>query len=142
MNSSAIIKQYADEEHSDVVRNLEGPHIVSALARVEVAAALWRKHRMGQLSLENTALLTKAFDGDWFDPEANWCWHQSIEPGEVILDAAIQFAGLHGLRAYDAVELATAVAAPVEVPECTTFVAFDQQLRRAVVALGFSILPA
>ncbi len=108
----------------------------------EVAAALWRKHSMGQLSLDNTALLTEALDGDWFDPEATGCWYQSIEPGEPILDAAIQFAGLHGLRAYEAVQLATAAAARVEVPECTTFVTFDQPLRRAAVALGFSILPS
>ena len=140
LDSSAIVKQYADEEHSEVVRALEGPHLVSALARVEVASALWRKHRMGELSLESTSLLNEAFDSDWFDPEATWCWYQSVEPVEAVIDTAIRFVGLYGLRAYDAVQLASAVAARNDVPECTTFVCFDHALQRAAVALGFSLL--
>lgn len=140
LDSSAIVKQYADEEHSDIVRALEGPHLVSALARVEVASALWRKNCMGELSLESTALLTETFDGDWFDPEATRCWYQSVEPIQAVLDNAIRFVGLYGLRAYDAVQLASAVAARDEVPECTTFVCFDHALQRASAALGFSLL--
>ena len=141
LDSSAIVKQYADEQHSSAVRAFEGPHIVSALARVEVAAAFWRKHRMRQLSLENTALLCSVFEGDWFDPETTGCSYQRIEPVEAILEAAVTLAGLHGLRGYDAIHLASAAAARREIPECSAFVAFDHDLRRAAAALGFSILP-
>jgi len=44
LDSSALVKRYADEPGADLVRSLS-PCVVSAIARVEVPAALWRKHR-------------------------------------------------------------------------------------------------
>lgn len=41
-------------------------HLVAArLARVEVPAALWRKHRTGELGAEHAATLVRAFELDW-----------------------------------------------------------------------------
>ncbi|MBA2751944.1 MAG: VapC toxin family PIN domain ribonuclease, partial [Actinobacteria bacterium] len=42
------MKLYADEEDSSAVRVLTVV-VVSCLARVEVPAAIWRKHRIGEL---------------------------------------------------------------------------------------------
>ena len=41
-DSSAIAKLYADEQDHPLVRGLDGL-VVSALARVEVPSAIWRK---------------------------------------------------------------------------------------------------
>ncbi|MFD4196099.1 type II toxin-antitoxin system VapC family toxin [Amycolatopsis thermoflava] len=38
--------------------------VVSQIARVEIAAALWRKHRMGAISAGDARLLVSAFEAD------------------------------------------------------------------------------
>ena len=48
----------------------------------------------------------------------------------------------HGLRAYDAVQLASAKAAAQAVPDCRTMTAFDGTLRAAAAAESFALLPA
>jgi hypothetical protein len=52
-DSSALVKLYADEPGHEQVRN-PGLLLVSQLARVEVPAAIWRKHRMGELSPDDS----------------------------------------------------------------------------------------
>ena len=42
LDSSAIVKRYAYEDRHQFVRALADPNIVSTLARVEVAASIWR----------------------------------------------------------------------------------------------------
>jgi hypothetical protein len=37
------------------------PFVVSALSRVEVPAALWRKHRQGELSAQDVGVLAADF---------------------------------------------------------------------------------
>lgn len=54
-DSSALVKLYADELGVDVVRAVPSL-IISQLARVEVPAALWRKHRLGELSAADTSV--------------------------------------------------------------------------------------
>lgn len=46
-DSSAVVKLYADGAGADEVRALTFPLYVSALARAEVPAVLWKKHRTG-----------------------------------------------------------------------------------------------
>ena len=64
-HSSALVKLYSDEAGSEAVRAVE-LMIVSAVARVEVPAAFWRKHRMGELQPEQASLLTQDFEADYF----------------------------------------------------------------------------
>jgi predicted nucleic acid-binding protein len=49
---------------------------------------------------------------------------------------------VHGLRAYDAIQLAAARAARGAADGCTTFAAFDTTLRAAAAVEGFALLPA
>lgn len=46
-----------------------------------------------------------------------------------------------GLRAYDAVQLASAVRARAADPELVSFACFDAGLRRAAARAGFSLIP-
>lgn len=49
---------------------------------------------------------------------------------------------VHGLRAYDAVQLATAQAVREAAPGCAAFAAFDKNLRGAAAMEGFALVPA
>jgi len=50
--------------------------------------------------------------------------------------------GADGLKASDAVKLATARAARIADPSCSSFASFDSELRDAAAADGFDLIPA
>jgi predicted nucleic acid-binding protein len=140
-DSSALVKLYADEPGHEQVREL--PHmVISQLARVEVPAALWRKRRMGELAADDARVLTAAFEADFFGTEDEPPRFMPVLPTEGLLDDAARLCAVHGLRAYDAVQLASALAARTELPGCRNFVAFDDHLRSAAAAEGFDLVPA
>ncbi len=60
---------------------------------------------------------------------------------EETLEDAVRLTGVHGVRAYDAVQLASARAARAVDPGIDAFAAFDHGLRRAAAAEGFTLLP-
>jgi predicted nucleic acid-binding protein len=88
-----------------------GPLVVSRLVRVEVVAALWAIQRRGRVSVRGGR------------PDA------------------AGLAGTHGLRAYDAVQLASARAAAAADDRVRTFAAFDGALRDAAAREGFVLVP-
>ena len=129
------MKLYADEPGADAVRGLPLA-VVSTLARVEVPSALWRKHRLGELSHEDAAVLVQAFERDWLGAEAEPVLVR-IGVTDDVLDEAARCAARHPLRAYDAVQLASAIAARRAEPGVTAFACFDERLTAAAVAEGF-----
>lgn len=139
-DSSALVKLYADESGADTIRNL--PLLaVSQIARVEVPAALWRKHRVDELAATDTAVLIAAFEADYFGTAEEPPRFSVVAVTAPILDDAAQLAGTHGLRAYDAVQLATATATHRASPEGLTFAAFDKILCGAAATEGLELLP-
>lgn len=139
-DSSASVKLYVPEEDHEIVRQLTGPLVISILARVEVPTAFWGKHRAGGLAIEDAALLTTAFEFDYHgdaDQESAFVVVPIVE--SILIDAARR-AARHGLRAYDSVQLACAVAARRADPAIDTVAVFDTDLRKALLAEGFSIL--
>ncbi len=140
-DSSALVKLYADESDHQLVREL-GSLVVSTLARVEVPAAIWRKHRMGELGSADAAILVTAFEADYHGSGDDPPRFGVVSATPAVLDTAARFVGVHSLRAYDAVQLASAAAAAAAIPECRTVVAFDSTLRAATAKEGFALLPA
>ena len=139
-DSSALVKLYADEVGAAQVRAIE-LFAVSALARVEVPAALWRKVRTGALAPAHAEQLVAAFEGDWYaDPVTDRRLYAVPAAGEV-LAAAARAAGVHGLRAYDAVQLASAAALREAGVVVDAVACFDHDLRAAAAAEGFALLP-
>jgi predicted nucleic acid-binding protein len=59
-----------------------------------------------------------------------------------ILDEAARLSARHGLRASDAVQLATAMAVRTADPSCTDIAVFDTALRDAAAAEGSRTIPA
>lgn len=134
-DSSALVKLYADEEHAGRVRR-RPLLVVSALARVEVASALWRKQRLGELSAESTSVLVAAWDADWHELDGRF----AVVPARAdVLELAAMLSGRYALRAYDAVQLASATAARAVEPSIEEFLCFDVELRHAAAREGFAL---
>ena len=134
-DSSALVKLYADEDGADLVRSVP-LLVVSAVARVEVPAALWRKSRTGGLSAEHAGILVGAFTADWYDPSAGFV---PVALRAQALDEAASSAATHGLRAYDAVQLACALAARRADRDVDVFLCFDRELRDAAGREDFAL---
>ncbi len=139
-DSSALVKLYADEPGHELVRALR-LLAVSQLARVEVPAALWRKHRTGELTPDQARVLAAEFEADYFGTAAGEPRFLVVAPVTAILDDAARLTAVHGLRAFDAVQLASACAVRSAAASCTVFAAFDRGLLAAAAAEGFAVLP-
>jgi predicted nucleic acid-binding protein len=139
-DSSALVKIYATEPGSRHVTRLANL-VVSELARVEVPAALWRKHRAGELAAPDATLLTSEFEADFFGTHDEEPRYTVVATVADVLEGAAALLPTHGLRAYDAIQLASAVAAREVDVSCGTFVAFDKTLCEAAAREGFTVLP-
>ena len=140
-DSSALVKLYVPEAGHQVVRQATEPFVVSHLARVEVPAALWRKSRSGELAADDAHLLATAFAFDLSGDDDSEARYVVVGVDDGVLSDAVRLLPLHGLRAYDAVQLASALAAQTADKQCDTIAAFDTDLRRAAAAEGLALLP-
>jgi predicted nucleic acid-binding protein len=106
-DSSALVKAYIDEAGTNWVRTiLDDPQhriLISALAEVEVTSALTRRFREGDLT---EVELDQACEELTLDCAT----YILVEVTRQILEAAVSSARTHSLRAYDAIQLASAIA--------------------------------
>lgn len=110
---------------------------VSALTRVEVPAALWRKHRAGELSGPAAGTLVRRFEADLLTPR-----FVAVGISVELLDLAATLTARHALRAYDAVQLTSALILRRASAAVESFACFDVQLRDAAAREGFTLVPA
>ena len=139
-DSSALVKLYVPESGHAAIRAMAKPLVISSLARVEVPAALWGKSRTGELSAADAAVLVSAFEFDFHGDKVEESIFAVVAVDEAIVVSAARHAARHGLRAYDAVQLASAVAARDADPSVDTFAVFDKKLRDAAAVEGFAVL--
>ena len=109
---------------------------------MEVPSAIWRKQRLGELDPDGARVLTAAFEAEWFGADGEPPRFVPVSVTADLLDEAARLCAVHGLRAYDAVQLSSAVVARVALPECGTVSTFDRQMRSAAATEGFDLLPA
>ncbi|MCW5935189.1 MAG: type II toxin-antitoxin system VapC family toxin [Fimbriimonadia bacterium] len=107
LDSSALLKQYAQEVGSEWVQNLtdvQNIHIlfVSLITGVEIVSALTQRVRQGSIDVQAAKQAVHAFRQDWFHH------YEVILTTDEVIDRAMQIAEAYGLRAYDAVQLASA----------------------------------
>ena len=70
LDSSALVKRYVDEPHSDAVAHVMDEAVAigtSAISRVEVGAALARAARGNRLDTEGARRAQEQFAEDWPD---------------------------------------------------------------------------
>jgi predicted nucleic acid-binding protein len=106
-DASDLVKRYVDEVGSDWVRAIADPaaaHIVSIadITRAEVTSALARRAREGIITRHERDELIQTF-------RAHCATQYRIVPTQPwIIDLAAELVQRHPLRAYDAVQLASA----------------------------------
>lgn len=138
-DSSAVVKLYAEEDGSDLVTRA-AHMVVSAVTRVEVVAALWRKVSTDDLSAADAAVLTDEFAADWYGDGDGAPRFTVVALASTLLEKAAALVPAYRLRAYDAVVLATALAVRSLEPEAA-LMAWDRQLRDAAHREGLPLSP-
>lgn len=105
-DTSALIKRYVREPGSDWLRNEVATHdiVISQLTPIELTAALGRRFRQGVISrfafYQARRMFLLHLQADQYT---------LIDLEQPIVDEAMRLTFRQGLRAYDAVQLATAL---------------------------------
>ncbi|NET38173.1 MAG: type II toxin-antitoxin system VapC family toxin [Cyanothece sp. SIO1E1] len=142
LDSSALVKRYVKETGSAWVLNLFRPEsnndiFVSAITGVEIIAAITRRSHGGSISSEDSKTTCNQFKND-LQTE-----YKIIEITGNIVNSAMALAEAHGLRGYDAVQLAAGRAINIlcainNLPSIT-FVSADNELNEAATSEGLII---
>ncbi len=134
-DSSVLVKLVLDETGSDLAAalwNASDAALSSRLAYPEVRAALAAAGRNHDLTDSEAS----AAADEW---EIFWSSMRPIELSADVEKVAGELAGLHHLRAADAVHLASALA--LGSPEVTVAV-WDERLHAGAAAVGLPVAPA
>jgi predicted nucleic acid-binding protein len=135
LDTSALIKLYVLEDGADSVRDAVKRASVVAASRVsyvEARAALaraWRESRIGKQDLRHAVT---GLNEDW----------ERFLVLEVTSDLARRAGNLAekcGLRAYDALQLASALILKGSIGAEVSFLSFDENLSRAAKSAGLNI---
>lgn len=138
-DTSALLKQYVTETGSNWVRTYLSPAtapavFTSQLTAVEATCAFARRLKDGTLLSVDHATAIRAFDHDIAYR------YTLLGVMSVTIDAARRLANLHPLRAYDAVQLATAWSLNQNLvndgEEPLTFICADDRLLSVAQAEG------
>jgi len=135
-DTSALVKLHVAEPGSERVRmwsDQASGLVTSLVTYAEARAAFARLHRVGGLTTDAFRAVVTLFERDW-----SRCVIIAID--EALVRRAGGLAERHGLRGYDAIQLATALEAR---PRQGTLVfgCFDDRLNRAAVREGL-VLPS
>lgn len=141
-DSSAVIERYVREVSSQWVKDtftaLPANQVyIAGITNVEVVSAITRRGRSDARSQRIASSACALFLTDYTTD------YQIVEVSTLLLDRAVQLAQIHGLRGYDAVQL----AAGMEVNQfCLTlglpsviFVSADKELNAAALAEGLVV---
>ncbi|MGD9563667.1 MAG: type II toxin-antitoxin system VapC family toxin [Pyrinomonadaceae bacterium] len=105
---------------------------VWAETSVEISSALARRHREGELNDSERLVAEKRLDLI----ESKW---MPVGHSSRITELARTFPNIHGLRALDSLQLASALVWCKEFPNGRAFVSADSRLLEAAETVGFTI---
>ncbi|MBW3624216.1 MAG: type II toxin-antitoxin system VapC family toxin [Armatimonadetes bacterium] len=141
-DSSGLAKRYAQETGTDWVRSVTDPGsgnriLISEITKVEVVNALMKKERTGEMTADEVELSTNRFLLHLRDQ------YHLVPIRSSMIDEAVRLVRSYTLRAYDAVQLATAVELnrtgnPSGTP-LLIFVSADDPLNTAAQAEGLLV---
>jgi predicted nucleic acid-binding protein len=141
-DSSALVKRYAQEVGSSWVASLTDPRsgndiFTVVVSGAEIVAAVTRKTRIGLITLQDAATAIAAFKGH-FKAE-----YRVVLINDVIVKRAMSLAEEHGLRGYDAIQLASALTIQEELGingvSLTAFVCADTDLNKVAQTEGLAV---
>lgn len=134
LETSALVKLYAEEEGSDLVRQAVVASDViatSLVSYVETRSALARKGRSREVSRATLTRCRGEFDRDW-------ARLHRLPVDEALVRRAGDLAEEHALL--DALHLATADSLQAVLHDAVTFACFDSALNRAAEVRGLALL--
>ena len=141
-DSSAVVKCYVQERGSAWMQTLLDPtaghHLyLASITGVEVIAAVTRRLRRRDIAATDGAAAVAQFRQDFAQR------YRLIDLTPLLVARAMSLAEIHGLRGYDAVQLATAVEINVRgltlgLP-ALTLISADEELSRAARVEGLSV---
>jgi predicted nucleic acid-binding protein len=141
-DASAIVKRYLNEVGTGWVQSLTDPvasHeiFLTRITRVEVISAVTRRARGGPLPASAATALLVQFRHDSLHQ------YNMLEVPPALLTDAERLAETHGLRAYDAVQLAVTIelhrARSAAGLSRLTLISADQELNSAATAEGLAV---
>src|SRR5215212_5226909 len=114
LDSSALVKRYANETGSLWVRSLTDPQaghdfFTAHITGIEVVAAVARKIRTHEIALHEATAVISTFKSHFTTQ------YQVVLLTTAIVDHAMALAEQHTLRGYDATQLASALAVHTEL---------------------------
>jgi predicted nucleic acid-binding protein len=137
LDASALVKRYIDEPGSAEITALlaNASHIGTAnISRAEMTAALAKAMRMRvPTSLQASAARELFLD--------DWSAFIRIQITDFVVARACDYAWEHGLRGYDAVQLAAATVWAEALGDLVTFATFDRLLWQAARDVGLAVYP-
>ena len=137
LDASALVKRYVSESGTTGVLTLttEAEAVATSLvSRAEVASALARAVRLGVLDQDGGRRAQRRFSREWPDIAR-------VPVGEALVSRAETLAWAHGLRGYDAVQLATALTWQDSIGQDIVLATFDRQLWEAALQAGIQVWP-
>jgi predicted nucleic acid-binding protein len=137
LDASALVKRYIVERGSPETIALTADSEMTAtsiVSRAEVAAAFAKAVRAGLVKDDVARRAQRRFAGDWPDVVR-------VPVTESLTERAERLAWEHGLRGYDAVQLASALTWQESVGEQIVLATFDQQLWEAATRTGLRAWP-
>ena len=140
LDTSALVKRYIAEpeaEEAAAVMNAAIAVGTSLITRTEVAAALAKAVREGRLHDHGGRQAHREFLEDWPD-------FGRVPVTQALATRADDLTWNHGLRAYDAIQFAAALACHDSfgaLGEPVLFACFDKQLQEAARAAGLDTWP-
>lgn len=135
LDASAIVKTLLWEDDAETARVLwrtSGRRATSVVAYVEARAAIAAASRDGRISPAGA-------DSRRVELDRRWRQCEPVAIDDLLLRLAGSVADSEGLRALDAIHLATALRLGVAR---TVFVTWDRRLAAAAIRLGLAVAPA
>ena len=137
LDTSALVKLYVREPGSVRTRNLltrAQAASTSIVAYAETRAAFGRLMRSEMTTSARHRQRVARFNQDW---DA----YVRVALSSFVARAAGDLAETHGLRGFDAIHLASALALKDRAPQEVWFCCFDQRLCAAALAVGLPVAP-
>jgi|SRR5579883_48838 len=108
LDTSALVKLYVAENGSGWLRSIADPRgnhtlVIAAITGAETIAGIARRLRAGSLSIGDASAAMAKFRRDYVKE------YSRIQLTRLLLHSAMNLAEKHGLRGYDAVQLAAAI---------------------------------
>jgi uncharacterized protein len=136
-DTSALVPLLVAESASEAVTQLyrTDPRIVVAwTTTIECTSAFVRRHRERLISDDQIAFLLGRLD----DARRGW---NVAEASEDVRSSAERMVARHGLRAADAIQLASAIETRFSETDTLDLVCLDRRLALAAVAEGLRVVP-